>query len=277
IGAQVSAAERGAMEAERDPLDRLLAHFLADRIGATFDGHISGATRAGLFVKLDDTGADGFVPARTIGTEYFRYHEDRHALIGARSGETYRLGDRGTGRLAEAGACAGAGAAWEADGPCGPSIRPARVLLTAPGAHGWDDDERPHRRAPRAHGALRAAHERGRTRSVLAPCAAKRCGNADPRRSLRQRSQGPARQAPPRSQIHAGEIRLPWRPDRSGRPAHAGCAGASSADASAPDEAPAAAERGQGARVRARRHSRNLRGDGPVARRARASDHSTAR
>jgi len=108
IGAQISAAERRAMKAERETFDRLLAHFLADRIGATFEGHISGATRAGLFVKLDDTGADGLVPARTIGADYFRYHEDRHALIGARSGETYRLGDRVTVRLVEAAPVAGA-------------------------------------------------------------------------------------------------------------------------------------------------------------------------
>ncbi len=109
IGAQISAAERRAMKAERETFDRLLAHFLADRIGATFEGHISGATRAGLFVKLDDTGADGFIPARTIGgSEYFRYHEDRHALIGDRSGETHRLGDRVTVRLVEAAPVAGA-------------------------------------------------------------------------------------------------------------------------------------------------------------------------
>ena len=63
VAARISAAERRAMKAERETFDRLLAHFLADRIGATFDGHISGVTRAGLFVKLDDTGADGFIPA----------------------------------------------------------------------------------------------------------------------------------------------------------------------------------------------------------------------
>ncbi|HEY7247120.1 MAG TPA: ribonuclease R [Xanthobacteraceae bacterium] len=108
IGAQISAAERRAMKAERETFDRLLAHFLADRIGAIFEGHISGATRAGLFVKLDDTGADGFIPARTLGPEYFRYHEDRHALIGDRSGETHRLGDRVTVRLVEAAPVAGA-------------------------------------------------------------------------------------------------------------------------------------------------------------------------
>src|SRR5215813_2752370 len=108
IGAQISAAERRAMKAERETFERLLAHFLADRVGATFEGHISGATRAGLFVKLDDTGADGFVPARTIGTEYFQYREDHHALVGQGSGETYRLGDHVTVRLVEAAPVAGA-------------------------------------------------------------------------------------------------------------------------------------------------------------------------
>jgi ribonuclease R len=106
--AAISATERRAMKAERETFDRLLAHFLADRVGATFQRHISGVTRAGLFVKLDDTGADGFIPARTIGTEYFRYEENRHALIGNNSGETYRLGDPVTVKLVEAAPVAGA-------------------------------------------------------------------------------------------------------------------------------------------------------------------------
>src|SRR5262249_20825996 len=108
IAARISAAERRAMTAERETVDRLIAQFMADRVGATFSGHISGVTRAGLFVKLDETGADGLVPLRTIGTEYFRYHEDRHALVGADSGETYRLGDPVTVRLVEAAPVAGA-------------------------------------------------------------------------------------------------------------------------------------------------------------------------
>ena len=108
IAAQISAAERRAMKAERETNDRLIAHFLADRIGATFEGRISGVTRAGLFVKLDDTGADGFVPARTIGDEYFRYEEAMHAMVGSRSGETHRLGDRVTVKLVEAAPVAGA-------------------------------------------------------------------------------------------------------------------------------------------------------------------------
>ena len=108
IAAQISVCERRAMKAERETFDRLLAHFLADRIGAIFEGHISGVTRAGLFVKLDDTGADGFIPARTMGADYFRYHENRHALIGDRGGQSYRLGDRVTVRLVEAAPVAGA-------------------------------------------------------------------------------------------------------------------------------------------------------------------------
>ncbi|MGE3990935.1 ribonuclease R [Pseudorhodoplanes sp.] len=108
ISARISASERRAMAAERETTDRLIAHHLADRIGATFAGRIGGVTRAGLFVKLDETGADGFIPARTIGDDYFQYHEDRHAMIGRSTGETYRLGDTVTVRLVEAIPVAGA-------------------------------------------------------------------------------------------------------------------------------------------------------------------------
>ncbi|MGZ9083606.1 MAG: ribonuclease R, partial [Rhodoplanes sp.] len=108
IAARISACERRAMAAERETVDRLIAHHLADRVGATFEGHISGVTRAGLFVKLDDTGADGFVPAVTLGREWFRYQEAQHALVGDASGEAYRLGDRVTVRLVEAAPVAGA-------------------------------------------------------------------------------------------------------------------------------------------------------------------------
>ena len=108
ISAQISATERRAMLAERETKDRLIAHFLADRVGAAFDGRISGVHRAGLFVRLNETGADGFVPARAIGDEYFRYDEKGHAMVGSRSGESYRLGDRVTVKLVEAAPVAGA-------------------------------------------------------------------------------------------------------------------------------------------------------------------------
>jgi len=106
IAASISVAERRAMKAERETADRLIAHFLADRIGAIFDGHISGVTRAGLFVELDETGADGFVPARTIGDEYFRYNEASRAFVGTSA--THRLGDAVMVELVEAAPVAGA-------------------------------------------------------------------------------------------------------------------------------------------------------------------------
>jgi ribonuclease R len=108
IAAQISVTERRAMKAERETADRLIAHFLADRIGASFQGRISGVTRAGLFVKLNDTGADGLIPIRTLGTEYFNYDETRHALVGSRSGAMHRLGDVVDVRLVEAAPVAGA-------------------------------------------------------------------------------------------------------------------------------------------------------------------------
>lgn len=108
IAAQISVTERRAMKAERETADRLIAHFLADRIGASFQGRISGVTRAGLFVKLSDTGADGLIPIRTLGTEYFNYDETRHALVGSRSGAMHRLGDVVDVRLVEAAPVAGA-------------------------------------------------------------------------------------------------------------------------------------------------------------------------
>jgi ribonuclease R len=108
IAAQISATERRAMKAERETADRLIAHHLADRIGVTFQGRISGVTRAGLFVKLDNTGADGFIPIRSLGTEYFNYDETRHALLGSRSGAMHRLGDVVDVRLVEALPVAGA-------------------------------------------------------------------------------------------------------------------------------------------------------------------------
>jgi ribonuclease R len=106
VAAQISATERRAMKAERETADRLIAHFLADRIGAVFDGHISGVTRAGLFVELDETGADGFIPARMIGDEYFRFNEAGRAFVGR--SETHRLGDPVTVELVEAAPVAGA-------------------------------------------------------------------------------------------------------------------------------------------------------------------------
>jgi len=127
VAARISAAERRAMAAERETVDRLIAHFLSEKIGATFSGRIGGVVRAGLFVKLDETGADGFVPVGTLGNDYFAYNEAAHALVGQATGETYRLGDRVTVKLVEAIPVAGA-LRFEilSDGRYEPSLRKQR-------------------------------------------------------------------------------------------------------------------------------------------------------
>jgi ribonuclease R len=99
---KVTFAERRAMAAERDAMDRYIAAFLAGHVGAEFDGKITGVTRFGLFVRLNETGADGLVPVSTLGGEYFIHDDRAHALVGERSGARWPLGMSVRVRLTEA-------------------------------------------------------------------------------------------------------------------------------------------------------------------------------
>jgi ribonuclease R len=103
----ISAAERRAMAAERETVDRLIAAHLSEQTGSVFEARVSGVTKAGLFVALSDSGADGFIPAASLAGDYFVYDERRHSLVGERSGETFRLGDPVEVRLVEATPVAG--------------------------------------------------------------------------------------------------------------------------------------------------------------------------
>ena len=99
---QISQTERRSMEAERDTTDRYLAQYLSGREGATFLGRVSGIARFGLFVKLDDTGADGLIPIGSLGREYFHYDAEALTLTGDRSGQVLAMGMRAEVRLVEA-------------------------------------------------------------------------------------------------------------------------------------------------------------------------------
>ncbi len=128
LGEQISSAERRAVSAERDALDRFTAAYMADRVGAVLTGRISGVTRFGLFVKLDESGADGLVPMRTLADDFYDHDARAHALVGRRFGRRYRLGDRVEVRLAEAAPVTG-GLRFELLGEGGPARRqnhPAR-------------------------------------------------------------------------------------------------------------------------------------------------------
>jgi ribonuclease R len=98
----ISDTERRSMTAERDTTDRYLAAFLANKVGAEFTGRISGVQRFGLFVRLDDTGADGLIPIRSVGREFFHYDQASQTLMGADTGVKIGIGQRVLVRLAEA-------------------------------------------------------------------------------------------------------------------------------------------------------------------------------
>jgi ribonuclease R len=98
----ITMTERRAMAAERDSTDRYVAAFMQDRVGDSFDARVTGVTRFGLFVRLADSGAEGLIPIRSLGADFFRHDEKRQALIGERSRTVYRLGDVLTVKLVEA-------------------------------------------------------------------------------------------------------------------------------------------------------------------------------
>ena len=102
VADHISMTERRAMAAERDSVDRYVAAYMQDRVGAVFQGRITGVTRFGLFLRLADTGAEGLLPMRSLGFDFFRHDEKRHALVGERTKKMYRLGETLSVRLAEA-------------------------------------------------------------------------------------------------------------------------------------------------------------------------------
>ena len=98
----ISTTERISMIAERSAVDRFTAAYLSEKIGEEFKGRISGVTRFGLFVTLDESGADGLVPIKSIDDDFYIHDEEAHALVGRRHGKVFQLGGLLTVRLEEA-------------------------------------------------------------------------------------------------------------------------------------------------------------------------------
>lgn len=106
-GEHITATERRAAQAERDAVDRYLAAYLADRVGATFAARVSGIHPFGVFVQLSETGASGFVPMKALPDDHWIVSEDKRSVAGRRSGQVLRLGDEVEARLREANAQTG--------------------------------------------------------------------------------------------------------------------------------------------------------------------------
>ncbi len=98
----ISATERRAALAEREAIDRYLAAYMADKVGATFAARISGVQRFGLFVTLAESGASGLVPMAALPDDYWLYEEATQSLSGRRTRMTYHLAQDVEVRLAEA-------------------------------------------------------------------------------------------------------------------------------------------------------------------------------
>jgi ribonuclease R len=102
LGEHLSRCERRAMDAERRAVERYVAMFMASRTGAVFAGRVTSVMRFGLFVTLDETGAEGLLHVASLGDDAFLHDEHHHALVGQRYGETFALGDKVKVELVEA-------------------------------------------------------------------------------------------------------------------------------------------------------------------------------
>ncbi len=98
----ITATERRAQLAERDAIDRYLAAYMVDKVGANFAARISGVTRFGLFVTVAESGASGLVPVRSLQDDFWQHDEREQTLSGRRTGLSFRLAQEVEVRLAEA-------------------------------------------------------------------------------------------------------------------------------------------------------------------------------
>ncbi len=166
VAEQISDLERRAIAAEREATDRYLSEYLASRIGAEFDARIRGVTKYGLFVMVDPSGADGFIPMRSLGRERFQFEDAMHRVVGESTGGVFRLGQPVRVKLEEAIPLTG-------------SLRFEMVSEPAPG-----DAKPARRRKPAAKSAAKKTKGKKGSREKPAPRKKKRKGkaNAKPRR-----------------------------------------------------------------------------------------------
>ncbi|MET3438373.1 ribonuclease R [Sphingomonas sp. 1185] len=127
LGTSISQYERRAMEAERETIDRYVAAYLAEHVGQVVETRITGVTNFGFFATVDGVGGDGLMPIRDLGGDYFHYDEGSQQLLGEKTREIYKLGQRLPLRLAEANPVSGALRFELPDGK-GAKPEPRRVL-----------------------------------------------------------------------------------------------------------------------------------------------------
>jgi ribonuclease R len=138
IAEGITMTERRAMAAERDSTDRYVAAFMEDRIGESFDARVTGVTRFGLFVRLAESGAEGLIPIRSLGADFFHHDEKRQALVGQRTRVSYGMGNVLNVKLMEAAPLTGGLRFSLADGS---GDAPQREAKRRPGKSGKKDQK----------------------------------------------------------------------------------------------------------------------------------------
>jgi ribonuclease R len=121
----ISATERRAALAERDAIDRYLAAYMADKVGATFPARISGVQRFGVFITVLESGASGLIPMSGLGDDFYLYDEATQSLSGRRTRVTWHLAQEVEVRLVEASPVTG-GMIFAMAGAPGQRPRPPR-------------------------------------------------------------------------------------------------------------------------------------------------------
>lgn len=88
-----SAMEQTAAQAERDSIKYKMVEFMADKIGETYDAHISGITSYGIYCEIDDNHCEGMVSMHDLDDDYYDFDERNYCLVGRRNRNRYQLGD----------------------------------------------------------------------------------------------------------------------------------------------------------------------------------------
>jgi len=135
----ITITERRAMAAERDSTDRYVAAFMEDRIGESFDARVTGVTRFGLFVRLAESGAEGLIPIRSLGSDFFHHDEKRQALVGQRTRVSFGMGDALAVKLLEAAPLTGGLRFALADGSGGAGDAAGKPRTGRPGKRSGKD------------------------------------------------------------------------------------------------------------------------------------------
>ena len=85
--------EQISQNAERDSIKYKMVEFMADKIGNTYDAHISGLTSYGIYAQIDETHCEGMIPIRDLGDDYYDFDEKNFMIVGRRHHTKYQLGD----------------------------------------------------------------------------------------------------------------------------------------------------------------------------------------